>query len=318
MFKHPYCGGQHETVAQARHCEAANTAEVAAGARAIRESQTPEETWPWAQPTAKAERPAPVRLQDRPRTKGDLNKKNNVTPLGYAYAKALKAGTAPAPVAEPEFIAPRVDPVPSEWRSGSVQTPSCSGRNSEAPRRGGATEPMRKFCRDLLAERDWEHAIDPQSANGETVSDLGNDEWISFQAARTLIELLKGLPKAQDMTTPVSTSGKHSQPWKVLAEEVPAGNYCVTDSEGKRHFYRVSVSDRGFYKVQERASEELHFIPLARYAAILKSIIEEGVEKARLAYSTHMKRCWKCGLKLTDNTGNPYYSQGLGPDCGAQ
>jgi hypothetical protein len=312
MFKHPYCGRQHETVAQARHCEAANTPEVAAGAQAIREAQEKEETWPWAQPTAKAERPAPKRFEDRPRTKGDLNKTNGVTPLGYAYAKALKAGNAPAP--EPEFLAP------SLGRSYTVsETPSCSGRNSEAPVRkyGDATDNMVRFARILLEERDWEHAITPQSQNGETIALLAEGEYPSFASARLLIETLKSLPKVQDVSAP-TPAGQKEQPWKILSKDVPAGNYCVTDSEGKRHFYRVSISDRGFYKVQERASEELHFISLNRYASILKSILEEGVEKARLAYSTHMKRCWKCGLKLTDNTGNPYYSQGLGPDCGAQ
>lgn len=326
MFKHPACGGTHETVNDARQCERTNGAirshlQTPANQTLAPVSEKSDEVWPWAEPTAKTARPAPKRFEDRNRTKGDLDKRNGMMPLGMAYAYALK-GEQPPAVTEPEFIAPpvTVEPVPSEWQRGPVETPACSGRNSETTRRplGQATEAQERFVRILLEERDWDDRIHPQSANGEAISDLGNGETISFSAARTLIELLKTFPKAQDLTTPVVPSAKPSQPWKLLAEEVPAGNYCVEAEDGKRHFYRVSVSDKGFYKLQERASEELHFIPLGRYAGILKTIVEEGVEKARLAYSTHMKRCWKCGIKLTDNTGNPYYSQGLGPDCGAQ
>lgn len=308
MFKHPTCGGTHETVNEARQCERTNGA--------IRNHlQTPDnriqpvaedEVWPWAGDANKGGRPAAKPFEQRNRTKGDLNKPGGFMPLGVAYAYALK-GSAPAPVAEPEFIAP--------------PAPACTGRNSEPTRRAysgyPATEAQVRFVKILLEERDWEHAIRPDSGNGEAIALLGEGEEISKQEASSLISTLKDLPKSQDLSAPEpKTSQKHSQPWKALAEKVPAGNYCVTDSDGKRHFYRVSVSDRGFYKVQERASEELHFVPLVRYAGILQSILDEGVEKARLAYSTHKKRCWHCGTRLTDNTGNPHYSRGLGPKCG--
>lgn len=301
MFKHPKCGGQHETVSQARQCEQGQTATVN-----VKAETAESETWPWATPT-KAERPAQKRFEDRPRTKGDLDKRNGPMPLGLAYAYALKGG-APAPVAEPEFIAP----------TATVEAPGCTGYPTHPPVRYPASDAQKSFIARLLEERDWGNSIAPESALGEAISDLGHGEEIEKYIASQLITALKDLPKAQDLSAPAPSAPRHSQPWKALAEEVPAGNYCVTDSEGKRHFYRVSVSDKGFYKLQERASEMLHFIPLGRYAGILQTILDEGVEKARLAYSTHMKRCWKCGFKLTDNTGNPYYYQGLGPDCGAQ
>jgi hypothetical protein len=321
MFKHPYCGGQHETVGQARNCEAANTPEVAAGARAIRESQSVEEVWPWAT-DAKTERPAQKRFEDRNRTKGDAKKYARPFTMGIAYAQALRDGTAPAPVEEPAFVAPPQNhfqaAIASEWDAPT--TPSCSGRNSEGTRRGygQATEGMERFVRILLEERDWEHAIDPQSANGEAISDLGNGLPISFPAARLLIELLKTLPKHGAQAAPATSAPKNVQPWKTLSEKVPAGYYGLQDQDGKNHFYRVSVGRNGFFKIQEQASSDLYFIPLLRYAVILEAILAYGLDKAGKFYATETSRCRKCNRVLTDNTGNPYFEMGYGPDCGGK
>lgn len=329
MFKHPKCGGQHETVSQARACEQGvqqpeiNLNEMRQG---VYESNTPEDVWPWAEPK-KVERPAPKRFEDRPRTKGDLNKQGGFKPLGVAYAEALNAAKAkgqPLPV-EPEFIAPQNHfqaAIASEWGAPTapIETSACSGRNSETyrPTRkpGDATDKMVAFCRDLLTERDWEHAIRPESQNGETIALLAEGEYPTFASARLLIEFLKTLPK--QAAPGAEAKPNKEQPWKTLSKEVPAGYYGITDENGKNHFYRVSVGRNGFFKIQEQASADLYFVPLARYAGILKSILDFGLDRAGKFYATETSRCRKCNRVLTDNTGNPYFDLGYGPDCGGK
>lgn len=176
-----------------------------------------------------------------------------------------------------------------------------------------ATPNQLDFMRILVDQREWSL----KNVDGEvyeTAMNLLADKWISFAEAGAFITAFKDLPKKGKPVAEFPAPTKE-QPWKTLSREVPAGNYKITDEAGKNHFYRVSVGQNDFYKVQERASEELHFVPLARYAGILRSILAAGVEVARLAYAMDQTRCWHCNTKLTDNT-QPHYARGLGPICG--
>jgi hypothetical protein len=174
-----------------------------------------------------------------------------------------------------------------------------------------ATEAQISFIKVLLSERDWETGLDNDPIAQRVLDGLP----ILKTDASSLIPALKALPKRDHKP---ETHRTVEQPWRELSREVPAGNYKITDPEGKNHFYRVSVGSQGFYKIQERASEELFFIPLVRYAGILQSILDAGTEAARLAYAKDQTRCWHCNTRLTDNTGNPHYVRGLGPKCGEE
>jgi hypothetical protein len=286
MFKHPYCGRQHETVAQARHCEAANTSEVAAGAQAIRDSQTPDETWPWAGKTETAARPAKLAY---PAKKPISDKK--FKPLGVAYAEALAVQNG-SPF-EPSFVAPPAAPEP--------QLPDFGYE---------ATEKQIDFIQKLLAERDWETGLD----NDPIAQRVANGLPILRSDASSLITALKALPKRES----AEPKAHGEQPWRRLSRDVPAGYYAVRDENGKNHFYRVSVGRNDFYKVQEQASDELHFVSLNRYAGILQSILDFGLDNAGKFYATERNACRKCNRTLTDNTGNPYFAMGYGPDCGGK
>jgi hypothetical protein len=318
----------HQTVAESRACWgaslqieddrmevfAANVAEdvtpeaILVPASTLAEINDEQKTWPWSYRKGKDKHPfdmgrryaetcaelgVPVREWDQP-----LEDRETVA----AHAPAEVWAEFQEPDAQPDYD--------TRWEEGRTKP--------KAARSGGATEPMRKFLAVLLDERDWSRSIDPQSQNGETISDLGNGEWISFASAKLLIETLKRLPKHGAKTEADEPKPANEQPWRKLSREVPAGNYKVTAEDGKNHFYRVSVGKNGFYKLQERASEELHFVSLNRYAGILKTILEAGVEAAHLAYAQDQSRCWHCNTKLTDNTGNPHYGRGLGPYCGEE
>jgi hypothetical protein len=277
MFKHPTCGGQHQTVSEARECEArAKKAAFVGGTpeqiEAIYAAEAAE-TWPWTE----------QRVERREYSPSD----RKPFTLGYAYAEALadrRANGEPEPV----FMAPEPEPTPARE---SYATPAQEG-----------------FIGKLLAEREWE----PFGEEGNLAESVAQGKSITKREASILIGWLKEQPKA------AAKVAHKTQPWRELAEKVPAGYYGVVDAERKNHFYRVSVGRNGFYKVQEQASEELHFVSLNRYEGILQHILDFGLDNAGKFYATEKSACRRCNRELTDNTGNPYFEMGYGPECGAK
>jgi hypothetical protein len=283
MFKHPKCGGQHETVSQARECEQGNTApkavenhfQAAISSEWGYDANSTEETWPWTE----------QRVERREYSPSD----RKPFTMGYAYAEALadrRANGEPEPV----FMAPEPESQPTPARE-SYATPAQEG-----------------FIGKLLAEREWE----PFGEEGNLAESVSQGKSITKREASILIGWLKEQPKA------AAKAAHKTQPWRELAEKVPAGYYGVVDAERKNHFYRVSVGRNGFYKIQEQASEELHFVSLNRYEGILQHILDFGLDNAGKFYATEKGSCRRCNRVLTDNTGNPYFEMGYGPECGAK
>lgn len=203
--------------------------------------------------------------------------------MGYAFAEAIAdREAAGAPV---EFIEPEPQPTPAR-----------------APY---ATSAQEGYIGKLLGEREWE----PIGEEGSLAESVIQGKSINRSEASRLIGWLKEQPRAK-------AASSKPQVWRELAEKVPAGYYGVLDAERKNHFYRVSVGRNGFYKIQEQASDDLYEVKLGAYAGILQHILDFGIEKAHKFYATEMSACWRCNRTLTDNTGNPYFEMGLGPECG--
>jgi hypothetical protein len=95
---------------------------------------------------------------------------------------------------------------------------------------------------------------------------------------------------------------------------VSSGRYAFGE-EGNVKYYRV-VNDGGSYNVFRYQSDTQHQMtaPIA-ILNVLRAIARDTEPVAALRWATGMKRCWACGKKIHDES-NPYYSQGLGPDCG--
>jgi hypothetical protein len=241
-----------------------------------------QETWPWTQPV----------IERREYSSSD----RKPFTMGYAAAEAL-ADRRPAADLEngPGWTGPSfIEPEP---------TPPAAKNDPLSDR---ATTRQMAFLSHLVAERDLEGLPSDWS---QKVA----DDRVSFAEAREMITALKLRPRKA-----LAANAHKPQPWRELSAKVPAGYYGTTDEAGKNHFYRVSVGRNDFYKVQEQASEELHFVPLNRYEGILRAILETGLEAAGLKYATERSRCYRCNRELTDNIGNPYFAQGLGPECGAK
>lgn len=116
--------------------------------------------------------------------------------------------------------------------------------------------------------------------------------------------------------------------WDTLIKQIMGAreerNFCIIDEAGKARFYRISKRGKqsrrpGTWKIQERVTDML----LPRYdsmlATVAQAIIDQGgAEAAGRRFAELMHRCYECGASLTDTTGNPYYSIGLGPECGSK
>lgn len=190
-----------------------------------------------------------------------------------------------------------------------IQRTKLEDSRTLAPR-NLATPKQMDFVKILVDERAWAGS---DMSFTDSIMNVIDGKVITKTEASALITHLKGLPKVLDLNADLK--GVKPQTWRLLAEDVPSGNYAIEVPGDKTHFFRVSRSSTGFFKLQERASESLFNIPLKRYAGILQQILDAGVEAAGLLYAQKLGRCYRCGLLLTDEN-NPYKARGLGPDCG--
>ncbi len=290
---------RHETVADVKACYAspggvADFAPTTEGVRfpilpageSLAEINADQETWPWSH---------------------RKNKDQHPFDMGRRYAEAAaEIGAKVTPWDEP--LQPRdASRANNEEVWAEFQEVPLAQQGIATVDR--ATEAQMSFIGKLLAERMWE----PFGMNGDLAESVTQGKDITKREASALIGYLKDQPKTE---RPTATPKR--QPWRDLADKVPAGYYGFQDAEGKNRFYRVSVGRNGYYKLQEQASSDLFEVKLGAYAGILQGILDFSLAKAQAFYGSERGRCARCNRELTDNIGNPYFSMGLGPECGGK
>lgn len=99
--------------------------------------------------------------------------------------------------------------------------------------------------------------------------------------------------------------------------EVPDGRYAIQlPSQDKPHFYLVKHGRKpGIIFVDHQVSDDRFPVRVPRQRLEILDEIAKNVEEAGLLYSTLLGVCRRCGRTLTD-VNNPYFNQGLGPECG--
>lgn len=103
--------------------------------------------------------------------------------------------------------------------------------------------------------------------------------------------------------------------------EVSDGRYAV-EYEGEIRCYHLETGKdgtrwAGFRFLNRRSSDDLFPIRNAATKAEILALIAADIEGAAVLYALTVRECRRCHRALTD-TKNPYYSVGLGPDCGAK
>jgi hypothetical protein len=98
---------------------------------------------------------------------------------------------------------------------------------------------------------------------------------------------------------------------------VPEGRYAIQmQDQDKPHFYRIVHGRKpGVIFVNEQASDETYPVRNRAAREAILAEISKNVDKAGMAYATLLGSCRACGRTLTDHH-NPYFSIGLGPECG--
>lgn len=287
MFKHPKCGGSHETVHQARECEAniAFAAEIEANhEHFLRTGRDETPMCTFGQPHPRASQICVV-CAPAPRD------------VRQAVASSLRNGHSSSPILA-SLRGARAEVEAEKF----LQTPERL-----------ATEAQERFVQSLIAERDPAGITDVEFA--EAYLHALDGKALYFREARTLIEALKAAPKLAEVKAERTAS---RQAWRALAEQVPNGRYALPTGPGqdKPHFYRVSRNG-SYVKLQEQASDALHEVPLKHYAEILGAIVAYGTERSGVLYAELISACRRCGRALTDQD-NPYLAAGYGPECGAK
>jgi hypothetical protein len=90
------------------------------------------------------------------------------------------------------------------------------------------------------------------------------------------------------------------------------GYYAIV-TDGKTHFYRVSTyGPDNRRKMQEQASDALHYVRWPNALHIQDLIIEFGANKAQKLYADELGQCYICGRTLTDDESR---ARGIGPTC---
>jgi hypothetical protein len=129
----------------------------------------------------------------------------------------------------------------------------------------------------------------------------------TFADGRKVIQWLLSQPKK---TTPTPSS----------SQSVADGFYAIPAGElgyDKPHFFRVKNGRKpGVVFLDEQASDDLHRVPYANRKDIL-TYLAANAKEARARYGQLIGRCARCRRTLTDHS-NPYFTQGLGPECGGK
>lgn len=104
------------------------------------------------------------------------------------------------------------------------------------------------------------------------------------------------------------------------AVTIPAGRYAITDDEIK--CYSVTYGGEhgrwaGFTFLARISSDDEFPIRNAAEKTRILDAIRADIDGARVLAAHTLRRCARCDRRLSD-TKNPYFAQGLGPDCGAK
>jgi hypothetical protein len=133
-------------------------------------------------------------------------------------------------------------------------------------------------------------------------------DWIS-----RLIAKLAELRQAARAAAPVVTTG--------TAVSIPANWYGIV-KDGEVKCYTVDYGKEGtkwagFLFLNRISSDDRFPVRNPAEKEAILAAIRADVDAARVLAATTLRRCSRCGRTLSD-TKNPYFSAGLGPDCGSK
>lgn len=141
------------------------------------------------------------------------------------------------------------------------------------------------------------------------------DRPATFADGGKVIDWLKGHDLADEPASPSAPAQAKALPERKDKNGKSMPQYYAVEMDGKPHFFRIKPGRKaGFYFVDEQASDDLYSVQGARRERVLALVLADPA-KAQAMYGELIGRCARCHSTLTDHS-NPYFSMGLGPECG--
>jgi hypothetical protein len=282
MFKHPRCGGQHSTVAEARACE-----QQPAGTRSLTSVQTMERPLTINE-AADLEMGAMRRL--RRHAQGTQDRRAALAPATYQNTRSINA--------------PRTGYYVREATPGA---------------RKYLVDLLAKRDWSELEELGWNCAAMARKLHDEdNPYNPGYQETSEMIDALKTCPYKQDAP-ANAPTSPAPQGRQRSNIGRIkeLKEQVPDGRYAVDLPDGEKvKFFKIR-SRNGYIDIKHCVSDARYPWPFNRYEEVLQAIIDATPAAAGLRFAEEYGQCYRCGRALTD-VNNPYKAVGLGPDCGSK
>jgi hypothetical protein len=187
------------------------------------------------------------------------------------------------------------------------------GQNSPATRPASAGS--LKYLDDLICRKEYRQRAEVNYSVSQIIKDRLAGRHLSHSEVSQAIDELKACPIKEEHAPDKAARAKLA----ALLEQVPNGGYAV-EIAGKTHFYVVRTVHRqtGRRGVRERTSDELHRMYANQQVSALEAVLAQGLDESGRMYAQRLSMCRICHRSLTDDTGNPYYSSGYGPECGSR
>jgi hypothetical protein len=114
-------------------------------------------------------------------------------------------------------------------------------------------------------------------------------------------------------------SARVKAPAAPKAVQIPAGTYAITTDEVRCYtidYGKEGTRWAGFLFLNRISSDDRFPVKNPTAKAEILAAIGADVEASAILAALTLRRCRRCGKELSD-TKNPYFTQGLGPKCGA-
>lgn len=170
-----------------------------------------------------------------------------------------------------------------------------------------------KFMNDLverLAKLDREIG---RQAREYTDGMTEHGKWTAGRGGNASTWIDKMLAKERELFTKVPAAPQG-------AVVIPAGTYAITTDEVRCYtidYGKEGTRWAGFTFLNRVSSDDRFPVKNPAAKAEILAAIGADVEAAAILAALTLRRCRRCNRQLSD-TKNPYFTQGLGPDCGAK
>lgn len=178
------------------------------------------------------------------------------------------------------------------------------------------TEGQARFMDDLIGRLAALDASTGEQARTYTDGMTENGRWTTGRTGTASAWIDRMITKERELKAAAPAAPKVA----TGEVEIPAGRYAVETDEVRCYsvdYGKDGTKWAGFLFLNRISSDDRFPIRNAGEKARILAAIRADVEASAVLAALTLRQCRRCGRTLSD-TKNPYFSSGLGPDCGAK